>query len=86
MNPKILYGEHYWYESGLNKKLKDNLLEIAEFANKYTDPGDIVLDIGANDGTLLGGVETDRYRIGCEPAPNLIKKLVKECDAVINDM
>lgn len=86
VNPKILYGEHYWYESGLNKKLKDNLLEIAGFANEYTDPGDIVLDIGANDGTLLSGIETDRYRIGCEPAPNLIKKLAKECDAVINDM
>ena len=26
--------------------------------------GDIVLDIGANDGTLLSGIESDRYRIG----------------------
>ena len=25
-------------ESGLNKKLKDNLLEIAGFVNEYTDP------------------------------------------------
>jgi SAM-dependent methyltransferase len=86
VNPDILYGEHYWYESGLNKKLKDNLLEIASYGNDNTEPGDIVLDIGANDGTLLSGIEHDRYRIGCEPAPNLIRKLSKECDAVINDM
>tara|TARA_B100001057_G_scaffold100735_1_gene97732 strand:- start:2135 stop:3334 length:1200 start_codon:yes stop_codon:yes gene_type:complete len=86
VNPKVLYGEHYWYESGLNQKLKDNLLDIASYGNEHTDPGDIVLDIGANDGTLLSGIKTDRYRIGCEPAPNLIRKLSKECDAVINDM
>ena len=86
VNPKILYGEHYWYESGLNKKLTDNLIDIAEYVNEHTDKDDIVLDIGANDGTLLSAVSNDRHRIGCEPAPNLIKKLKKNCDEVINDM
>ena len=86
VNPKILYGEHYWYESGLNKKLTDNLIDIAEYVNEHTDKDDIVLDIGANDGTLLSEVSNDRHRIGCEPAPNLIKKLKKNCDEVINDM
>ena len=86
VNPKILYGEHYWYESGLNKKLTDNLIDIAEYVNEHTDKDDIVLDIGANDGTLLSAVSNDRHRIGCEPAPNLIKKLKKNCDEVINVM
>ena len=86
VNPKILYGEHYWYESGLNKKLTDNLIDIAEYVNEHTDKDDIVLDIGANDGTLLSAVSNDRHRIGCEPAPNLIKKLKKNCDEGINDM
>ena len=86
VNPKVLYGEHYWYESGLNKKLKDNLFDIAGYINDNTTKGDVVLDIGANDGTLLSAVNSDRYRIGCEPAPNLIKKLVKNCEATINDM
>lgn len=86
VNPKILYGEHYWYESGLNKKLTDNLIDIAEYVNEHTDKDDIVLDIGANDGTLLSAVSSDRHRVGCEPAPNLIKKLKKNCDEVINDM
>ena len=86
VNLKILYGEHYWYESELNKKLTDNLIDIAEYVNEHTDKDDIVLDIGANDGTLLSAVSNDRHRIGCEPAPNLIKKLKKNCDEVINDM
>lgn len=86
VNPKILYGEHYWYESGLNKKLTDNLIDIAGYVNDHTDADDIILDIGANDGTLLGAVNDDRYRIGCEPAPNLIDKLKNNCDEVINDM
>ena len=66
VDPNILYGDHYWYQSGLNPKLKANLLDIADYANKNTQPGDIVLDIGANDGTLLSGVKTDRVRYGCE--------------------
>ena len=86
IDPDILYGEHYWYESGLNSKLKKNLLDIAEFANEHTEPGDIILDIGANDGTLLSGVKKDRIRIGCEPARNLQTKLKKNCDEIINDL
>ena len=73
VNPKILYGEHYWYESGLNSKLMNNLFDIAGYVNEYTDKGDVVLDIGANDGTLLSAVKSDRYRIGCEPAPDLLQ-------------
>lgn len=86
VDPKILYGDHYWYQSGLNPKLKQNLLDIADYANEYTVPGDIVLDIGANDGTLLSGVGVDRFRIGCEPAPNLLDKLLKNCDYAIPNL
>ena len=86
VDPKILYGEHYWYQSGLNPKLKQNLLDIADIANRHSKPGDIVLDIGANDGTLLSGVETDRWRIGCEPAPNLLDKLLQHCEQAIPAM
>ena len=86
VDPKVLYGEHYWYESGLNSKLKDNLIDIAKIINTYTDEGDTVLDIGANDGTLLDGVSRYRIRIGCEPAPNLWDKLKDNCDIMIPEM
>jgi len=86
VDPEILYGEHYWYQSGLNPKLKQNLLDIADIANRHSEPGDLILDIGANDGTLLSGVDDSRYRIGCEPAPNLLDKLLHHCDLAIPSM
>lgn len=86
VDPKVLYGEHYWYESGLNPKLKNNLIDIANIINEYTDANDTVLDIGANDGSLLEGVADDRVRVGCEPAPNLWDKLKDNCDIMIPEM
>src|SRR3989344_8825466 len=52
---ELMYSGHYWYQSGLNKVIIDDLKEITEAAAKLVDlnEGDIVLDIGANDGTLL---------------------------------
>lgn len=85
IDPKILYGDHYWYQSGLNQKIKQNLFDIADIVNKNTKKGDIVLDIGANDGTLLSKVETDRYKIGCEPAPNLTNQLKRYCNEIISN-
>lgn len=85
IDPKILYGDHYWYQSGLNQKIKQNLFDIADIVNKNTKKGDIVLDIGANDGTLLSKVETDRYKIGCEPAPNLTEQLKRHCNEIISN-
>tara|TARA_B110000902_G_scaffold70194_1_gene83149 strand:+ start:266 stop:1435 length:1170 start_codon:yes stop_codon:yes gene_type:complete len=86
VDPQVLYGDHYWYESALNPKLTQNLLDIAEYANQHTAAGDCVLDIGANDGTLLSGVLLDRVRIGCEPASNLWSKLCKHADIVLPGM
>lgn len=86
VDPAILYGEHYWYQSGLNPKLKQNLLDIANKVNALTNTNDIVLDIGANDGTLISGILSDRLKIGCEPAPNLKDSLEKHADIVIQDM
>jgi NDP-4-keto-2,6-dideoxyhexose 3-C-methyltransferase len=86
VDPNILYGEHYWYQSGLNPKLKQNLIDIAKLVNDMSIPGDIILDIGANDGTLLSGVANDRYKIACEPAPNLQAKLANHADYIIPTM
>ena len=86
VDPQVLYGDHYWYESSLNPKLRNNLLDIAGIANKISQPGDCVLDIGANDGTLLSGIQDDRVRIGCEPASNLWTKLCVHADVVLPSM
>ena len=51
---KELY-EQYWYLSRLNKKIVDNLQSITQDLNTELNfqQGDLVLDIGANDGTLF---------------------------------
>ena len=49
-------------------------------------PGDVVLDIGANDGTLLKYFKKEKIvTIGCEPATNLKNELKKNCHYMIND-
>jgi hypothetical protein len=48
----------YWYRSGINRSMTENLHEIAAQAVSTVGglrPGDLVVDIGCNDGTLLDG-------------------------------
>jgi len=47
---------------------------------------DVVLDIGANDGTLLNYYKRKKFiTIGCEPAKNLQKLLKRNCTFQLND-
>ena len=48
--------------------------------------GDVVLDIGANDGTLLASYTVQGiHRVGCEPANNLVDLLRENADYVMHD-
>ena len=52
---EMMYGDNYGYRSGLNASMQEHLLGMARYASglvKLT-AGDLVLDIGSNDGTLL---------------------------------
>src|SRR5271157_5788099 len=51
-----MWGDQYWYKSGINKMIKDDLLDIVNnIKNLLTfKEGDVILDIGCNDGTMLG--------------------------------
>jgi len=84
---ELMYSGHYWYRSGLNDVIKNDLKEIVEIARKMIDlkEEDAVLDIGANDGTLLSFYPKNVKKIGCEPARNLIEEMRKHCDIVISD-
>lgn len=66
-----MYRE-YWYRSGTNATMRNELKEIAESAKNMIRPnnGDIWLDIGCNDGTLLANVDPTITRIGFDPALN----------------
>ena len=66
-----MYGENYGYRSGLNASMVDHLTSKVRYLErmKPLSSGDVVLDIGSNDATMLKGYETSGIRrIGIDPA------------------
>jgi SAM-dependent methyltransferase len=66
----ILYRS-YWYRSGVNRTMTTNLHEIAAQAEAMAElrPGDLVIDIGCNDGTLLDGYRASNLSyLGFDPS------------------
>ena len=54
-DPHQLYGDTYGYRSGLNQSMIDHLTAKSDYLARLTGlkAGDLVLDIGSNDATLL---------------------------------
>jgi hypothetical protein len=66
----VLYSS-YWYRSGVNRTMTDNLHGIAHAVESIVplEPGDLVVDIGCNDGTLLDGYSAKGLRyLGFDPS------------------
>ena len=66
----ILYHS-YWYRSGINRTMTENLHGIARAAQELVGlgPGDLVIDIGCNDGTLLDGYTAENLSyLGYDPS------------------
>ena len=59
----------YWYRSGTNESMVEELRSIATGAIKMMKfgAGDLWIDIGCNDGTLLSKLPTDSIRVGYDP-------------------
>lgn len=68
----------YWYRSGTQEAMVAQLADVAEHAQQLVrlEPGDVVVDIGANDGTLLRMFPETCTRIAFEPAKNLWNEAV----------
>jgi hypothetical protein len=82
----LLYRQ-YWYQSSLNKSMIAALQDIVDNIEKRVTlyPGDTVIDIGCNDGTMLGQYHNPNLvRIGFDPALNLAEKAKKHCDFFYN--
>ena len=62
------------------KDIFDDSLKFVKIKKK-----DLVLDIGANDGTLLKYYKNKSITLGCEPAKNLQKELKKNCHYRMNN-
>ena len=85
---EIMYKKFYWYRSGITNTMKNALKDIFLATKKMSilNKGDTILDIGANDGTLLKYFKKEKYiTIGCEPAKNLTKFLRRNCDYVLSN-
>ena len=68
-NPDILYSDNYSYRSGINQSMKDELSKLvaSTMAQKRLEEGDIVVDIGSSDGTLLSYYPENIVKVGFEP-------------------
>ncbi len=72
---------NYWYRSGMNKTMKDELASITVAVKKIVPlaAGDFAIDIGSNDGTLLRSYEAPGLNlVGFEPARNIVEKYGRE--------
>jgi SAM-dependent methyltransferase len=84
--PKVLYAS-YWYRSGVNQTMRDHLAGIAHMAEQIAalKTGDLVLDIGCNDGTLLKSYRTAGIkRLGIDPS-NVVAHARAAGLQVVND-
>ena len=64
-----MYGDNYGYRSGLNASMVEHLYaKVARIrAAIELRPGDLVVDIGSNDGTTLGAYPSDLTLVGVDP-------------------
>ncbi|MFT3675480.1 MAG: class I SAM-dependent methyltransferase [Chitinophagaceae bacterium] len=66
--PEILYAA-YWYRSGTNNTMRNHLKGIVDSVLEINNKtGARVLDIGCNDGTLLGYYPKGYEKFGCDPS------------------
>lgn len=72
-----LFGHEYWYRSGLNELMRCELADIARHAVDIAQPkdGELVVDIGANDGTLLQQFPNMLPTVAFEPSPTFSRAL-----------
>lgn len=80
-----LFAEYYWYRSSTNELMVQALADVVDQAlvRQPICPTDWVMDIGANDGTLLAHYKAKyrhERRIAFEPAKNLHEALWQNCE------
>lgn len=69
VQPDLMFRD-YWYRSGINEKMRAHLAGIVEDIGKRVElkPGDRVLDIGCNDGTMLRQYPKGITTVGVDPS------------------
>lgn len=91
--PREWMYQEYWYRSGTNPAMVAALQDVVGGARMHLrdglEAGDTVIDIGANDGTLLAQYpllgHSGLHRIGWDPAGNLHSLLQENCEELVGD-
>lgn len=82
-----MYGK-YWYRSGINQTMKNELKSITEniLSLIKLKENDIWIDIACNDGTLLSYLPKNLVRIGIDPVDDSFKaESEKHANLIIQD-
>ncbi len=83
-----MYGENYGYRSGLNASMVAHLEGKVRGLERRKAPvaGDVVLDIGSNDGTLLKSYATPGLvRVGMDPTSKKFREYYPADAIVVED-
>ena len=79
-----MFTDHYGYRSGINQTMRRHLASIARqvMSRLELTAGDVVLDIGCNDGTLLSQYPDTLMRIGIDPLVEKFKTHLSDFELV----
>ncbi len=94
-----MYTPRYGFKSGVNTTIRNDLHNIVVNALEYLpmpeveqiDNGEtletrpVVMDIGANDGTLLSNYPKSFFRIGIEPIEKLARECMRHANNIVNN-
>src|SRR5262249_4540149 len=83
-----IYGQNYGYRSGLNQSMVAHLTnKVYQLERIYCpEPGDVIIDIGSNDGTTLKAYKTKGIqRIGIDPTGNKFRSFYSEDIKLVAD-
>lgn len=82
-----MYGK-YWYRSGINQTMRDELKNVVESILKVhkLKENDIWLDIACNDGTMFEFMPKNIIKIGVDPCDDSYKdESEKKADCIVQD-
>lgn len=77
--PEEMYGKNYGYRSGLNSNMVNHLhMKVDAILKRVClNKGDLVIDIGSNDGTTLGAYPPDLLLVGVDPTGEKFRNFYK---------
>ncbi|MCR8921372.1 class I SAM-dependent methyltransferase [Dasania sp. GY-MA-18] len=82
-----MYGDNYGYRSGLNASMVGHLKNKITTLSSLVElrDGDLVIDIGSNDGTSLGFYPSNLRRVGVDPCAEKFREYYGEGIEIVDD-